>query len=187
MPKRLRLARSSAEAQLYMFRQPCGTCGTTGFLWDRSSSEIIDDVPARRYEGACEQCGAAREFVFRVPDDPSAPVTPEQGFGDSGPSELLDPGEWLEIADALLARIPVSAAGLSDAERREAYANLDAGATALEEVLKFLRPGADSVSPFAFWTERGRRFGLDSRWRFEAERLRDGLANVRAAQREFAD
>ncbi|WP_173094549.1 hypothetical protein [Actinomadura verrucosospora] len=182
----LRLARSSSEAYLYMARQPCEGCGSAGLVADRSASEIVDDVLARRYWGACGQCGAAREFVFRVPDEPSAAVAGDQGFGDSRPSELLDPGEWLEIADALLARIPVSPAGLTDAQRREAYADLDAGAAALEEVLKFVPAGAASVSPFAFWTERGRRFSLDARWRFDTERLRDSLAEVRAAQRDFA-
>lgn len=181
-----RLARSSSEAHLYMARQPCGACGTTRFLPDRSASEIAGEVRTRRYEGACEGCGAAREFVFRMPDDPSAWVTAGEGFGDSRPSELLDPGEWLEMADGLLARIPVSPAGLTDAQRRDAYADLEAGAMALEEVLKFVREGADEVSPFAFWTERGRRFSLDSRWRFDAEGLRGSLASVRAAQQEFA-
>jgi hypothetical protein len=87
------------------------------------------------------------------------------------------------MADGILARIPESPAGLTDAQRRAAYADLDAGAAALEEVLKFVPAGADAVSPFAFWTERGRRFSLDSRWRFNAEGLRDSLAQVRAAQR----
>lgn len=187
MPMSLRLARSSSEAYLYMARRPCEHCGTADFLPDRSASEIVGDVLARRYEGACKQCGTPREFVFRVPDEPSAPVTAERGFGDSRPSELLDPGEWLEMADAILAAIPVSPAGLTDAQRREAYADLDAGAAALEEVLKFVRDGDDSVSPFAFWTERGRRFSLDSRWRFNAERLRGSLANVRTTQQTFAD
>ncbi|GAA4512045.1 hypothetical protein GCM10023191_077110 [Actinoallomurus oryzae] len=182
----LRLARSSSEAYLYMARQPCEACGTAGFHPARSASEIVEDTLARRYEGACERCGASREFVFRVPDEPFAPVTAEQGFGDSRPSELLDPGEWLEMADGILAAIPVSPAGLTDAQRREAYADLDAGAAALEEVLKFVPAGADSVSPFAFWTERGRRISLDSRWRFNAEGLRDSLSKVRAAQRSFA-
>jgi hypothetical protein len=182
-----RLARSTAEAYLYMARQPCEACGTTGFLSARSASEIVDGVLTRRYEGTCERCGAAREFVFRVPDGPSAAVTVEQGFGDSRPSELLDPGEWLEMADGILAAIPASPVGLTDAQRREAYADLEAGAAALEEVLKFVPAGADSVSPFAFWTERGRRFSLDSRWRFNAEGLRDSLAQVRAAQQSFSD
>ncbi|MFB9833647.1 hypothetical protein [Actinoallomurus acaciae] len=159
----------------------------TGFLPERSASEIVDDALTRRYEGACGHCGTSRGFVFRVPDAPFDSVDVGPGFGDDRPSELLDPGEWLEMADAILARIPESPAGLTDAQRREAYADLDAGAAALEEVLKFVRDGADSVSPFSFWTERGRRFSLDSRWRFDAERLRDGLANVRAAQQRFSD
>ncbi|GLY83234.1 hypothetical protein [Actinoallomurus iriomotensis] len=184
---RLRLARSAPEAYLYMARQPCEACGMTGFQSERSASEIVDGTLTRRYEGACGRCGAVREFVFRVPDEGLAAVTPEQGFGDSRPSELLDPGEWLEMADGILARIPESPAGLTDAQRRAAYADLDAGAAALEEVLKFVPAGADAVSPFAFWTERGRRFSLDSRWRFNAEGLRDSLAQVRAAQRSFSD
>jgi hypothetical protein len=183
----LRLARTNSEAYLYMSRQPCETCGVSGFQPERSASETVDGVLARRYMGACPSCGLWREFVFRVPDNPSVPVDDGRSFGDERPSELLDPGEWLELSDAMLTEVPDSPVGLTDAQRRAAYGALEAGIAALEEVRKFVRPGADSVSPFAFWTERGRRLSLDSRWRFDAERLRGTLENARAALAGFAD
>lgn len=183
----LRLARTASEAYLYMARQPCEHCGAGGFEPERSASEVVDGTLARRYSGACPSCGMWREFVFRVPDDASAPLDDGSSFGDSTPSELLDPGEWLELADAMFAQVPDSPVGLTDEQRREAYGALSAGVAALAEVVKFIRPGADSVSPFAFWTERGRRLSLDSRWRFDAERLRGDLADARAVLSGFAD
>lgn len=183
----LRLARTSSEAYLYLSRQPCESCGAAGFVPHRSASEVVDGVLTRRYMGACPSCGGWRDFAFRVPDDPSVPLDDGRSFGDETPSELLDPGEWLELADAMFEQVPGSPVGLTEAERREAWAVLDAGISALREVIKFIRPGADTVSPFAFWTERGRLFSLDYRWRFDAERLRGDLADARSVSARFAD
>src|SRR5688500_13011920 len=96
----LPVARTNAEAHLYMDLHPCA-CGEIRF--PRTSSVVTspDGVLASRYAGTCPQDGTEREFLFRLPERVLAP--PLDGavmYGGSEPSELIDPGEWLSVADA---------------------------------------------------------------------------------------
>src|SRR4051812_31162509 len=94
----LRLARSSAEAHLYMQLQHCEVCGETAY--DPNTSVItVEGQLASRYSGRCPNCGTLREFTFLLPDEVLFPDEEEPEFGDDRPSELLDPGDWLWLAD----------------------------------------------------------------------------------------
>jgi hypothetical protein len=119
-----RLARTPLEAHLYVDLRPCD-CGETRFERAATVVQLPDGDLGRRYAGDCAGCGRAREFVFRLPDEPLAEPA---GFGGSEPSHLLDPGEWLWVA-----------------ERFAAGGRLAAAADAVEEVLKFAPPGAVEV------------------------------------------
>ncbi|HEY3502781.1 MAG TPA: hypothetical protein VGN37_08390 [Actinocatenispora sp.] len=175
-------ARSSAEAHLYMRMQPCEVCGATEFFPD-SSVVMVDGELASRYTGLCPQCGTTREFTFLLPDEVIFPNEEEPEFGDDQPSELLDPGEWLWLADASAGAAPASPDGLSDQARRDALVDLRTAAAAVDEVLKFIPDGAEEVPSEAFRSPRGRAVYAQEPGRFRRGRL----AAVRATYREISD
>jgi len=151
---RLPVARSNDEAQLYLRLHPC-TCGETEFVRNVDFGEEREGVWVLRYSGSCVACGQHREFAFRQRQDVSVP----SGFAwaaGTEPGELLDAGEWMWVADALLESYPIDNDDLSGGQREDLKRDLAMSAAAVDEVLKFLPPGADSVPSSAFWTNRGR-------------------------------
>jgi hypothetical protein len=178
----LALARSSAEAHLYMRLQPCDTCGETEFDPD-SSVVMVDGELASRYSGACPRCGTIREFTFLLPDEVIFPDELEPEFGDDRPSQLLDPGDWMWLADATAGAAPAEPTGLSEAERRDALIDLRTAAAAVGEVLKFIPDGADEVPSEAFRSARGRAVYAREPGRFRRGRL----VVVRDTYREISD
>ena len=96
-------ARTNAEAHLYMDQQPC-PCGAREF--ERRSAVLTEgDALCCRYAGPCQGCGRRREFVFELAET-IRPVAERIEYGGSDPSRLLDPGEWMDIADAHARRQP---------------------------------------------------------------------------------
>lgn len=167
----LRLARTNEEAHLYMDLHPC-ECGELRF--PRSSSVIHTDDGdlASRYTGACPQDGRPREFTFRMPQLTTPP--PVDGtvlYGGDEPSELLDPGEWLSVADAYARNVPADTAALNSDGLARAKAMLTRAAAAVDEVLKFIPAGADRVPEVAFVTDRGRAAYAKEPGRFRRPRL----------------
>lgn len=157
-------ARTNAEAHLYMDLRPC-SCGAPDF--DRKSTVITDGgVLCSRYAGPCRSCGAAREFVFELPD-PIRPIRDEIELGGSDPSRLLDAGEWLAVADAHARRQPGT--------RRD----LDTARAAIEEVLKLVPAGAERVPDDAFTTAHGRAVRDAEPGRFRRVRLEAVLGAYR--------
>ena len=157
-------ARSSAEAHLYMDRQPCA-CGETAF--ERHAAVVSDgDALCSRYAGTCQRCGVPRTFVFEL-SDMVQPVSARLSYGGDEPSRLLDPGEWLELADEHAARTPATL-------RDRAIAR-----AALEEVMKFLPPGADRIPDDVFFTDRGRAMLSATPDRFARDQLEAQLATDR--------
>jgi hypothetical protein len=135
-------ARTNAEAHLFMDLRPCG-CGDLEF--DRQSAVISDGgALCTRYAGPCRSCGAVRTFVFELPES-IRPIRRDQvEFGGDDPSRLLDPGEWMEVADYFARLEPCT---------RD---TLDLARAAVEEILKLVPAGADRVPDEVFRTERGR-------------------------------
>jgi hypothetical protein len=159
----LPLARTRDETLLYLDLHPCDRCGSTGSEWE-SALVSVDGAPGRSYSGACAQCNAEREYRFRIPErpvppTPGAPVT----FGGPEPSQLLDAGEWLWVAELLADDVPP--------EPREAERALTTAAAAIDEILKFLPAGETTVPTTAFWSRRGRRVLAEDPGRFDEERL----------------
>ena len=167
----LPLARTNAEAHLYMDLHPCA-CGEIRF--PRTSSVITtpDGDLASRYTGTCPKDGAEREFVFRLPERVTPP--PPDGaveYGGSQPSELIDPGEWLAVADAYARSVPADTATLAADGLVTARSMLVHAAAAVDEVLKFIPADADQVPADAFVTDRGRAAYTKEPGRFRRPRL----------------
>ena len=182
----LRLARTSAEAYLYMELHPCDACSESDFEPDSAVVSVEDDL-ASRYTGACPSCGTGREFMFRIPQQPILPDPEEPRFGADHPSELLDPGEWLWVADLIARSAPTDPAGLSAEQRRDARVDLRGAAAAVGEVLKFVPAGAEAVPPEAFRTDRGREVYQREPGRFREDRLRVVARTYRELAERFAD
>jgi len=99
------LARTASEEQLYLELHRC-ECGSARFE-RQSAVHERDGVLISRVHGDCVQCGRPRAFLFRMPEVASAPVAAEVFFG-AGRSELLDPGEWLFVADRYAEHAPAA-------------------------------------------------------------------------------
>jgi hypothetical protein len=178
----LPVARTRDEAHLYMDLHPCEACGGVDVTWHSSVADQ-DGVPARRYAGRCSDCGAAREFLFALPERPSLPG-PEDVVFFGGPerSQLLDAGEWLLVSD-LCAQAGSVRPDDTEAQRAEARESLAIAAAAVQEVLKFVPAGADEVPDTGFWSERGRTVRHQEPGRFR----RRPLAIVRDTYRDALD
>jgi len=98
VPQSLPLARSNAEARVFLRLQPCHVCGSKDCAFD-SAVLRVDGELVGRYRGGCAVCGAEREYLFRIPEQVLVPPADGVRFGDERPSQLLDPGVWLWYSD----------------------------------------------------------------------------------------
>ncbi|WP_227837074.1 hypothetical protein [Nocardia aurantia] len=155
MPEALPLARTNAEARLFLQLQPCPRCGSADCVF-RSTVVTVDGVLAGRYRGDCPGCGTVRTYEFRVPDEVLPPPAGTVRFGADIPSELMDPGVWLWYSDICGSRVPADADTLDEQGRRAARHALATALAAVEEVLKFLPSGVERLTRSACTTERGR-------------------------------
>ncbi|MGI5163975.1 hypothetical protein ACQEU3_06420 [Spirillospora sp. CA-253888] len=146
-------ARSIAEVHAYIDMLAC-ECGSHAY-------EVITVSPRRKQDGSrpceyeleCDRCERRRVLMFSA-----VGASDSDGFG-AGRSELIDAGEWMWYAERLGDAVPAKSwFRRRKAEDREM---LDDAIAAVDEVLKFLPPGADTVPDVAFWTERGRKFRGD--------------------------
>ena len=179
----LQIARTNAEAHLYMELNPCDRCGESEFR-PQNAVIVAEGDLASRYSGRCPRCGVAREFVFRIPDDVILPDIEEPVFGADDPSTLIDAGEWLHIADVIARGVPAEPAdGMTADERRLARIDLRTAAAAVGEAAKFIPPGADAVPADAIWSDRGQAVYDTEPGRFRRVRL----DVVRGTYRRLAD
>jgi type III secretion system (T3SS) SseB-like protein len=151
-------ARGYDEIYLYMGLRPC-VCGETEFDDRVSTTLTVDDRPAERFSGHCSGCRRFRQFTFAMPEE-----LPELSFdiryGGDEPSRLLDPGEWLGVAEMYTSSTEQGTppGGLiDDDEITRAYYLLTSAVAALDEVLKFIPDGADAVPEGAFWSQAGHK------------------------------
>jgi hypothetical protein len=182
-------ARSMAEADLYLSMQPCPNCGHTGLTVQgfTETAETIDGDEVRLLIARCTQCGKFHEYRFRFPAEPSTPVDGHEHFGGDEPSELLDAGQWLLLADAMLEGVPFRPGELSPAKRRILRDRVDVAVAAVEEAMKFLPEGENAVDPFAFWSQPGYRLFSSQPWMFERDELEMLLADYRRILARYAD
>jgi len=181
-------ARTFDEAYLYMELRPC-VCGESEF--DKTTASVIEDgVSVERYSGHCPNCGRARQFTFRMPEEPPRiSFDMVYGWGDE-PSRLLDPGEWLGVADvfAANARAELDGADSADEQRlTRIFYQLSAAVAATGEAVKFLPSGADRIPEEAFRSQPGRlRFELSPE-RFRRTNLDAELAERKRTMADFEE
>jgi hypothetical protein len=144
-------------------------CGGVGFA-GTSVVLLIDEQVHERHTGPCQWCGQPREFLFRVPNDHEVRLDPAD-FGGPQPSELLDPGEWMAVAEMAASRPGGSAP--------EDFA---LAAAAVEEALKFLPPDSDEIPARAFHS----RVGREAYARMPERYTRGRLGAIAAAFRDRA-
>ncbi|MFI1988195.1 hypothetical protein [Actinoplanes sp. NPDC020271] len=168
----MRLARTGREAQLYLDLVSC-ECGGLGLTARSEAVRFEDGTAGRRYAARCEACGRERELVFRVPaiaqDGPGRDRV-VYGLGERA-SELLDPAQWLWVAERYAAAVPPEIDLLSDKDRITARGWLMAAVAAIGEVEKF--QGRDGIPPEAFWTGPGRAWYEREPYAFQTGRLTD--------------
>ncbi|MFE3057742.1 MULTISPECIES: hypothetical protein [unclassified Nocardia] len=179
MPDTLPLARTNAEARLYLTLQPCPTCGETRCQF-RSAVITVDGDLASRYTGDCPSCGTPRAYEFRLPAEVLPPPADSVRFGLDNPSELLDPGVWLWYSDVCIRQVPPTPAGLDARAERAARHTLSTALAAVEETLKFLPPTADRIPAPAFTSAQGRTTYNTEPGRFTRPRL-EALRDTYAA------
>lgn len=164
------LARTSMEARLYIDLHPCG-CGAATALEDGAILTTSAGLTSRVW-GTCPCCGTRREFTFRTPEPITMPTVGMVTFGDGTPSELLDPGEWLWVADQYAGASGADTSGLDPSARRAARQRAATAVAAVDEVLAFLPGTAKKVPASAFRTDRGRSVYAAEPGRFTRDRLR---------------
>jgi len=154
-PGRPPLGRTNAEIHLYFDLHPC-SCGEARF--GPSRRQYVEDGAELgvQYRATCPRCGAERSFAFRLPPTPIAtgPEGVHFRYGDDQPSELLDPGEWLHVADILAASASVPGPDATDEDRRRYRLALGRAAAAIDEAMKFAN--GIEVPSGAIRSERGR-------------------------------
>jgi hypothetical protein len=151
----LPVVRTRDEAHLYMDLHPCERCQSVDVVWESGFTED-EGAPARRYYGVCRGCQSPREFVFRLPEQPSIPGPDDVVFfGGPEHSQLFDPGEWRLIADVGIqdGSAPRSGDPAVDANLKHSFA---LAVAAFGEILKFIPEGGDAVPETSFWTAHGR-------------------------------
>jgi hypothetical protein len=155
------VARTRDEAQLYLELRPCPDCGSIDTPWEHAIIEVDGELTVS-YAGICAGCQAEREYLFGLPAHETR-VDGWPTFGGPEPSELLDAGEWMDVAERAASAVPLGAA--------EAGRVLSVARAALDEVIKFVPAGQDAVPEDEFWTPAGREVRDADPGRFRLERL----------------
>jgi hypothetical protein len=168
------VARSMAECHLYMYLHPCPHCGEPEFSWTQHGAGIRDGQHTSHYEGECPTCRSVRRFDFIVLDYDLAPPA----LGGPEPSQIIDPAEFLDAGDRAVPYAVIKPGATPDDVAMAYDAAVDA-VTTVEEVLKFIPPGAAVVPETVFGAPAGRAALVADPGRFSRERLETVLAERR--------
>ncbi|MFG2644539.1 hypothetical protein ACGFYP_26630 [Streptomyces sp. NPDC048370] len=173
-------ARSSFEAHLYMDLHHCPSCGSGDFDRRHRLEQQGDDFVAV-YEGACGQCGTNRRFEFRMAEEVPPPPP---AFGGAQPSQIIDPGEFEEVAFRISESAGIQLLNTPKSERYKLRDAVAYAVSAFEEMLKFLPPGEDAIPASAFTSEVGK-----ARYRREPRNFGRRMLemNVQQAREVLAD
>jgi hypothetical protein len=169
------VSRSTEESHLYMYLHPC-ECGEDDFEWRDHEIVSGNGWLVSIYSGECGRCDRPRSFEFALAPEPSPPPP---SLGGSKPSSIIDPGEFLDTAQRLMAGVPADPTRVDDDEFHAARDALAFAVASVEEVLKFIPDGADLVPEEAFRSELGGRLHRRSPELFRRHRLTATLAEYR--------
>src|ERR1044071_8238817 len=134
------ISRSSAECHLYIELHAC-ECGEARAPWKHRLESRIDAL-VTVYDGVCERC--TRPWTFEFALDPE--VAPIGKFGGARPSQIVDAGQYLAVADAAARAVPGEVSRLDELSRQRARALMLRAVAAIEEVLKLIPDGADRAA-----------------------------------------
>jgi uncharacterized protein YjbI with pentapeptide repeats len=177
-------ARSVAEERVYMELHPCA-CGSV--LWTYTQKLDVDrDRVVSRFGGTCKMCGAPRSFEFERTSDEVSTDDPRRYYGGATPSEIVDPGEWLIIADKR-ARVVPSSPDRTPGTLAVVRKVLLEAAAAVEEARKFIPRGASEVPESAFRSPRGRAVRAADPGRFKDAPLEAEAAKYAEIRARFAE
>jgi len=164
-PSRTLLARSAVECHLFIELHPCA-CGQS-LEASKHRLESRESGLVATYDTRCRRCGTAHHFEFVMDEE----IAPLGSFGGSKPSRIIDASEFLAVADSAAQEVPADVSGLDDAARHRARLLMKRAVAAIEEVLKFIRPGEESVSSDALFSARGVAIFRNEPARFRRARL----------------
>lgn len=151
------VARSTWECQTFLSLAECPACGGVGsaaielLACQRGGTEIW------QYTVECLHCGHEWpvEFALSAEPEPAYPA-----FGGAAPSQLVDAGQFLALAEESAEQVPADPAELDAAAGDElgldeACDEIAIAVAAVEEVLKFIPAGDAAVPREALWTVDG--------------------------------
>ena len=169
------ISRSSAECHLYIELRPC-VCGETRAPWKHRLESRVDALVAV-HEGVCDLCERRWEFEFAL--DPE--ISAIGKFGGNKPSQIVDAGQFLAVADAAAHAVPGEMSRIDDLSRQRARALMLRAVAAIEEVLKFIPPGADRIAMESLFAPMSKEMYLAEPGRFRKSRLEAVLSVYRQA------
>jgi len=169
------IARSSAECHLYIELRAC-ECGEGRSPWKHQLESRADALIAA-YEGRCDRC--SRPWTFEFALDPE--VCEIGKFGGTKPSQIVDAGQFLAVADAAARAVAGDVSALDDLSRQRARALMLRAVAAIEEVLKLIPPGADRIAADSLSSAMGKAMYLADPGRFRKSRLEAVLGVYREA------
>jgi len=108
-------------------------------------------------------------------------LVPLVKFGGSKPSQIIDAGEFLAVADSAAQQVPADVSGLDAEARGRARTLMNRAVAAIEEALKFIHPGEEGVSREALFSIRGIAVYNREPGRFRRSRLQAALRSYRDA------
>ena len=155
------VARTRDEAHLYLELHPCPNCGSIDTPWEHGLADVEGEF-AISYAGICPGCDVERQYLFGVPARETK-VVGWPTFGGPEPSELLDPGQWMDVADRAATEVPTDPVGAGKV--------LAVAVAAVDEVIKFVPAGQDAVPEEEFWTPEGQAVRDADPGRFRLDRL----------------
>jgi hypothetical protein len=169
------ISRSSAECHLYIELHAC-ECGEARAPWKHQLESRVDAL-VTVYDGVCERC--TRPWTFEFALDPEA--APIGKFGGARPSQIVDAGQFLAVADAAARAVPHEENHLDELSRQRARALMLRAVAAIEEVLKLIPQGADRVAADSLFSTLGKQMYLAELGRFRKSRLEAVLEIYRRA------
>ncbi|MFF9015969.1 hypothetical protein ACF09C_23765 [Streptomyces sp. NPDC014870] len=154
----------------------CSECGSSDF--DRQHRlERHGDAIVAVYEGACRQCGTTRRFEFQMAEEIPPPPP---AFGGAQPSQIIDPGEFAEVAFRISESVGVRLLNTPESEHYKFRDSVAYTVAAFEEILKFLPPGQDSVPASAFTSEVGKARYRRAPGKFDRDILEGNVEDAQA-------
>lgn len=169
------IARSAIECHLYIELHPC-SCGES-LEPGRHRLESRERGLAAIYSARCRRCVAAHRFEFAMDDE----IVPLGKFGGSKPSQIIDAGEFLAVADSAAKAVPTDVTRLDNEARHRARLLMYRAVAAIEEVLKFIGPDEEAVPREAITSTLGTALYGNEPSRFRRARLQAVLREYQNA------